>query len=491
MSGDRWWEDAVIYQIYPRSFCDANGDGIGDLAGITSRLDYLAWLGVDALWLNPITPSPNADWGYDVSDYTGVHPDLGTLEDLDELIAAAGERGLRILLDIVPNHTSIEHPWFRHRPDYYVWSDEIPNNWLRLLGEGPAWTFDAERSRYYMHNFSPGQPDLDWWNPRVRAEFEHILRFWFDRGVAGFRIDVAHGLIKDRELRDDPPATDEDPLEVQRHKLRRIHSMNRPEVHEIYRDWRGLADSYEPPRLLLGEAYVLDPAGLAAFWGQDDELQVIFDFELLHAPLDAAEMGHVVDGIERHLPTADALVAWAGSNHDGGRLATRWAGGHERRARLALLLLLTLRGVPVLYMGDELALEDGLVPPDRITDRDSNPPRDPCRTPMPWSADGAEWVEPWLPFTPTVRNVAGEQRDEMSTLHFVKRLIEARREVRGAYERLPGPAGTWIYRRGERHVVVLNLSDEPHEPLLLGTPLVAVGEPGEPWSGALYLSDTQ
>src|ERR671925_1873520 len=257
-----WWRAGVLYQIYPRSFADANGDGIGDLPGIVGNLDYLEWLGVDGIWLNPINPSPNVDWGYDVSDYTAVHPELGTLDDLDRLVPEAGGRGIRGLLDLVPNHTSIEHPWFRERPDFYVWADEVPNNWRAAFGGGSAWTLDPERGRYYLHNFAREQPDLDWWNPEVRAEFERILHFWLARGVAGFRIDVAHGLIKDRELRDDPPGA-------------KVYSMNRPETHEIFRAWRRLADSYEPPRVLVGEVYVLDVPAWARYYGAgSDELNL-------------------------------------------------------------------------------------------------------------------------------------------------------------------------------------------------------------------------
>ena len=262
MSG-AWWRDGVVYQIYPRSFADGNGDGIGDLRGVIDRLEYLEWLGVDGIWLNPIHPSPNVDWGYDVSDYTGVHPDLGTLADVDELVAEGARRGIHVLLDLVPNHTSDRHPWFRERPEYYVWADEVPNNWTSVLGDGSAWQLDPERGRYYLHNFAPEQPDLDWWNPDVRAEFERILRFWFDRGVAGFRIDVAHALVKDRDLRDEPTPNE------------RIFSMNRPETHEILRDWRGIADSYEPRRVLVGEVYVLDLPAWAAYYGSgSDELDL-------------------------------------------------------------------------------------------------------------------------------------------------------------------------------------------------------------------------
>ena len=351
---ERWWRDAVLYQVYPRSFADANGDGIGDLAGITARLDYLEWLGVDAIWLNPVHPSPNVDWGYDVADYTGIHRDFGTIEDLDELVAAAGRRGIRVLLDLVPNHSSNTHPWFRDRPDFYVWSDEIPNNWESIFGGGSAWAFDDERGRYYLHNFAPEQPDLDWWNPEVAREFEHILRFWFDRGVAGFRVDVAHAIFKDRELRDDPV--------IPGLGMRRRYSMFRPETHATLRDWRTLAETYDPPRLLLGEAYSLEVEQWAGYFGErDDQLDLAFAFMLTHADLDADEMRRVVAEVEAALP-AHAWPCWAGSNHDIGRLASRWAEGDESRARCALLLLLTLRGTPCLYYGDELALTSGDVP---------------------------------------------------------------------------------------------------------------------------------
>ena len=481
-----WWRDAVVYQIYLRSFADGNGDGVGDLPGLIDRLDYLESLGVDALWLNPIMPSPNVDWGYDVSDYTAVHPDYGTLEDVDRLVAEAARRRIRVLLDIVPNHTSNLHPWFRERPDFYVWADRIPNNWRRAFGDGPAWTLDPERGRYYLHNFAPEQPDLDWWSAEVRAEFERILRFWFERDIAGFRIDVANALVKDRELRDDLPATADDPLPVRRGGMRRVHSMNRPETHEILKSWRALCETYDPPRVLLGETYVFEPDRFAAFYGSgDDELNLAFAFALLHADLEARQLRAVVETIESHLPVATALPAWTGSNHDSGRLATRWAGGDERRARLALLVLLTLRGVPVLYMGDELGLEDGDVPPDRIRDV-ADPPRDPCRTPFPWTRSGTEWIDPWLPFTPTARNAADEREDPESTLHFTRELLRLRRSVSGVYSSLASPPGTWIYRRGSGHTVALNLSDRAQRIAPAGEPLLTVGEPGEPWSGGLY-----
>ncbi|TML24676.1 MAG: hypothetical protein E6G28_00175 [Actinobacteria bacterium] len=297
---DPWWRGGVLYQIYPRSFADANGDGIGDLPGIVSRLDYLEWLGIDGIWLNPIHPSPNVDWGYDVADYFGVHPDLGTLADVDRLVAEAEGRGIRVLLDLVPNHTSDRHPWFRARPELYVWANEIPNNWLAAFGGGSAWTLDPERGRYYLHNFAPEQPDLDWWNPEVREKFERILRFWFDRGVAGFRIDVANALVKDRELRDNPPANENDDPWSRRRGFTPLYNANRPEVHEIYREWRALADGYDPPRVLVGEAWVWDFARWAAFWGTEaDELNMAFNFQLLDAPFEADALREVVERTQR------------------------------------------------------------------------------------------------------------------------------------------------------------------------------------------------
>jgi alpha-glucosidase len=460
-----WWQSAVLYQVYPRSFADGNGDGIGDLPGLTTRLDYLEWLGVDGIWLNPIHPSPNVDWGYDVSDYRGVHPDLGDLEDLDRLIHEAGERGIRVLLDLVPNHTSIEHRWFRERPDYYVWADDIPNNWRAQFGGGPAWTLDPARGRYYLHNFAPEQPDLDWWSPGVREEFEHIIRYWLDRGISGFRIDVAHGLIKDRGLRDHPRAAPEDGADARTHGLRRIYSMNRPETHEILRDWRSLADAYEPARVLLGEVYVLDVERWAGYYGTGlDELHLAFNLALVHAALAAGEMRSIVAATESALPP-QAWPCWVGSNHDAGRLATRWCGGDERLARCALLLLLTLRGTPCLYYGDELALADQEVPADRLRDV-AVPSRDPCRTPMPWTRDGG-WNDPWLPLGDTSRNVEDQRADPASTLQFTRDAIAIRKRLPalslGAYETVPAPSGAWAWRRGTDTTVAVNLGEEPVE----------------------------
>ena len=333
-----WWQRAVVLQIYPRSYQDSDGDGVGDLRGLCSRLEYLEWLGVDALWLSPTFPSPNDDWGYDVADYRGVHPELGTLEDMDALLAEAEARGIRVLLDLVPNHTSEQHPWFRgeHR-DWYVWADPAPdggppNNWRSVFG-GSAWEWSEPDGRFYLHNFLRSMPDLDWWNEGVRAEFEDVLRFWFDRGVAGFRIDVAHGLVHDRQLRDNSPAEPGDSATLQRMGQRLDRSLNQPEVHDVYRAWRRLADGYEPSRALLGETYVMELERLASFYGTGrDELHLAFNFTFLHADLDADVLRDCVERTEAALPDG-AWPVWTSSNHDVERFPSRWADGDERRAR--------------------------------------------------------------------------------------------------------------------------------------------------------------
>ena len=477
-----WWRDGVIYQIYPRSFADSDGDGIGDLAGITGRLDYLAWLGVDAIWITPINVSPDNDWGYDVADYTAVQPVLGDLSDFDRLVAEAGGRGIRIVLDLVPNHSSDQHPWFVEaradpaspRRDYYVWAD-APNNWRASFG-GPAWTRDDRSGQYYLHNFLPSQPDLNWWSDDVRDEFDRILRFWFDRGVAGFRIDVCHAIVKDRELRDNPPAEPGDHPYVFNFGQRKVYNAERPEAHEVFRRWRALAEEYDPPRLLLGETYVLDVERLRPFYGDDDELQLAFNFVFLHSPFTAEGLRSIVDAAEQALPE-HAWPVWAVSTHDLPRYVDRWCGGSLDRARCALVMLLTLRGTPVLYYGDELGMRDVPVPPEQRRDPvgtgafDAGPGRDPCRTPMPWSTGAgggfttAE-AEPWLPLSTQPAVTVEEQRaDPGSMLAVCRDLIALRRSEAdlhgGGYGALPAPEGVWAFRRGSRFVVVLNLSDEP------------------------------
>jgi alpha-glucosidase len=488
-----WWRDAVLYHVYVRSFADSDGDGVGDLRGLTGRLDELEWLGVDVLWLSPIGRSPNDDWGYDVCSYDDVDPELGTNGDLEELIRAAGSRGLKVMLDLVPNHTSDRHPWFRDpaRRDWYVWAGPSPdggppNNWKSIFG-GSAWELDESTGRYYLHNFLASMPDLNWWNPEVRAEFEAILRRWFDLGVAGVRIDVAHGLVHDRELRDNPPAGPEDGETLRRIGQFPKYSLNRPEVLDVYRSWRPLADGYQPPRLLLGETYVVDLGRLADFYEKGDGLHLGMNFAFVHAELE--ELPQVVAETEAALP-AGAWPVLLGSSHDHVRFPTRWARGDERLGRCALVALLTLRGTPILYQGDELLLEQVEVPRERLRDPvgvrgwPEQQGRDGSRTPIPWQpGEGYGFtrggVEPWLPFGEHDGRTWAEQRaDPGSALSLTRRLLALRRQEpslrEGAYEQLEAPDGVWRYRRGDGIVVTINLGSEavrlePDGRLLLST----------------------
>jgi alpha-glucosidase len=515
-NGTRWWHGATLYQIYVRSWRDTDSDGYGDLPGVIAGLDYLRWLGVDGIWLSPTMPSPDQDWGYDVSDYLGVHPELGTLADMDKLIVEAGRRDIKVVLDLVPNHTSSAHAWFTdarsgrdsaHR-GYYLWADPVegegepggrpPNNWRDATGAS-AWTMDEASGQYYMHNFLPGQPDLNWWDPRVHEEFREIIRFWFDRGVAGFRIDVAHGLYKDAQLRDNPPLVGGTRLDGG-FGLRPVYSSHRPETHGVYRDWRKIADSYTPRRLLLGETWMGDLAMMASYYGQDDELDLTFNFPFVFAEFGADTLAGVVDQTLATLP-AGASPAWMASNHDISRFPTRWGGGDERKARLALLVLATLPGTTTLYYGDEIGMTDVAVPSelrrDRMTPGVGTDGRDAERTPMQWDASPsagftAEGVKPWLPFGDNARrNVAAQRDDPASTLRLCRDLLALRRTAFAgqvaAYERLPAPPGIWSYRSGPL-VVTANFTDAPVTlPAPAGEVLLATG-PGAgaglgPWQG--------
>jgi alpha-glucosidase len=471
-----WWQRAVLYQVYVRSFADSDGDGVGDLRGIVEKLDYLRWLGVDALWLSPVTVSPDKDWGYDVADYTDVQPEFGGLPALDELVAEAGRRDIRVIVDIVPNHTSDRHPWFEEarasrdssRRDWYVWADpkpdgSAPNNWRSAFGGRPAWTLDEPTGQYYLHNFLPEQPDLNWWNEDVRAAFDGILRFWLDRGIAGFRIDVAHGIVKDRELRDNP-----DPLVS-------TYNANRDDVHDVLRRWRRVVDEYEPERVLLGETWVMELERLARFYGSgDDELHLAFNFPFTFSELEADKLRAIVEQTEAALPER-AWPVWMLSNHDIVRFPTRTAGGDERKARAAVFLLLALRGTPVLYYGDELGMPQADVTRERERDMAG---RDGARTPLPWN--GA-WSNPWLPLTARVAPVAEQREDESSFLSYCQRLIAQRRAnpdlVEGAYETLSGPDGVWAFRRGERTTVAVNFTN--------GTVELDDGLRLAPWQGVV------
>jgi alpha-glucosidase len=454
-----WWSDAVVYQVYPRSFQDSDGDGVGDLDGIRSRLDHLAWLGVDALWLSPIYPSPLADFGYDVSDYTDVDPAFGTLASYDALIEAAHARGLRVLMDLVPCHSSIEHPWFREHPERYIWADR-PNNWVSAFG-GSAWT--ARDGRYYLHSFYPEQPDLDWRNPDVVAAMQQVLRFWVARGADGYRVDAIDRLLKDPQLRDDPPATAPPPLPVSPGEaaLALTHSRNAPDTPAALARIREAVGA----ALLVGEVY-LPSAGWQPYL---EQLDTAFAFELLHARWDAADLHRAIAASTR-VPGA----AWVMSNHDFGRLASRFG---EANARVACLLLLTLPGMAFVYQGDELGQIDG-AGGGRVFDRAG---RDRYRHPMQWDdspGGGFTSGQPWLPLVDSAqRNVAAQRDDPDSQLTFVRTLIALRRTFGEGFRLRESTPGTLAYERGE-FLVACNPGAEPRPAPATAGDVVLETEPG-------------
>jgi alpha-glucosidase len=482
-----WWRNAVVYEIYVRSFADSNGDGVGDLPGIRSRLPYIAELGVDAIWLTPFFPSPGADHGYDVADYVDVDRDFGTLADFDALVAGAHALGIRVIIDLVPNHTSIAHPWFREHPEYYVWADQ-PNNWLSVFG-GPAWERDEQTGRWFLHLFAPEQPDLDWHNPAVASEFESIIRFWLERGVDGLRIDVAHGLFKDRSLADEPEPVPGAEL----HSFDRRRAIDQPELHPLYRRWRQLVDSYPGDRFLVGEVFFRDPARVAAYT-RPDELHLAFNFALL---FEEWESTGIRCAIERTLTSLDAVAAtpsWVLETHDVARLPTRYGGGPDgvRRARAALLLLLALPGAAFIYQGQELGLEEVDLPNDMRKDPvffrtgGERLGRDGCRVPLPWNdavpALGFSAAPPWLPQPAafSARSVAAQQEDEGSTLALVRAAI-ARRPA-GLFSWRESPPGTLGFSRGDVTCVV-NIDGPPLPPppgavVLASEPLEGLLRPG-------------
>ena len=514
---DEWWAGEVLYQVYPRSYMDSDGDGVGDLRGIAARLDHLEWLGVRAIWLSPVTVSPNADYGYDVADYYDVDPSLGTMADLDALVADAQARGIGVLMDLVPNHTSDAHPWFvasRSSPadprrDWYVWADPAPdggppNNWVSVFG-GPAWTFDPPSGQYYLHNFLDSQPDLNWWSEEVRAEFDRILRFWFDRGIAGFRIDVAHMVIKDRELRDNPPPGDRASFMEQMRGQRQEFNSLRPEVHDVHRRWRAVADSYEPHRLLVGETFVEHLDDLFPFV-EGEQLHLDFNIPFAHTAFDAAAIGDVIERTEAVLHAGTPV--WTGSNHDISRFPTRWAEGDPDRARVALMMLLTLRGTVFLYQGDEIGMTDVAIPRDEVLDPVGlrfypYAGRDPVRTPMQWTGAPsagftAAGVAPWLRVGDVAVNVADQRADQSSFLHLTRDLIGYRRATpdlaTGAWRRVAAPADVLAYQRGGGHVVVLNLgATEVVVPGITGTVVIGTrrDRDGEPVAGSLTLAPNE
>ncbi|MCO8274366.1 glycoside hydrolase family 13 protein [Actinoplanes sp. TRM 88003] len=407
---DPWWRDAVVYQVYLRSFADGNGDGVGDFPGLRSRLPYLAELGVDAVWVTPHYVSGGADGGYDVIDFRAVDPAYGTVDDVRGLVEDAHALGLRVLLDIVPNHTSDQHPWFQaaladpNSPEAACYhflpaSEEPPNNWQSMFG-GPAWSRTPD-GRWYLHLFTPQQPDLNWDNPDVADDFDRTLKFWFDLGVDGFRVDVAYGLFKDPSYRDNPGIYSPT---LFGHGPEQAMTTNQPQVHEIWRRWRALCDSYDEPKMLVGEVSLadLDEVGLYA---RPDELHHAFQFRLLKSDWDASSFADTIAEALTAFETVGAPAPWVLGNHDKARQVTRY--GSERRARAAALLMLALPGSAYLYAGEELGLPEADVPdadrrdPIFFRSQGRRPGRDGCRIPMPWEADdpnaGFSAATPWLP----------------------------------------------------------------------------------------------
>jgi glycosidase len=492
-----WWQTGVIYQIYPRSFKDTTGNGVGDLRGVIQKMDYLSeTLGVDAIWLSPFYPSPMADFGYDVADYTDVDPLFGDLATLDELVDRAHGRDINIIIDLVPNHSSDRHPWFQEsrssrdnpKRDWYIWADpqsdgSPPNNWLSVFG-GLAWEWDEATGQYYLHSFLKEQPDLNWRNPEVKEAMFDVVRFWLERGVDGFRVDVAHYVMKDPYLRDNPPAPEgarliHRPLGDYDSQVH-VHDKNHPDVHDVYREFRQILDSYsdERPRMSVGEVHIFDWDEWAAYYGDDlDELHMPFNFALLNVAWEAEEIRRVVDSLEAAIPEG-GWPNYVLGNHDESRLASRLG---RDGARVAAMLLLTLRGTPTIYYGDEIGMTDVPIPLDRQQDPwriegSMEMGRDPARTPMQWNAAPNAGFSPpttpelWLPFAADFATVNVERQlaQPSSMLNLYRRLLAYRKATpalqRGSYRGLDdAPEGCFLFTReaeGQRVLVALNFSSQ-------------------------------
>jgi alpha-glucosidase len=481
-----WWRNAVIYQVYVRSFADGNGDGVGDLIGIRDRLPYLAGLGVDAVWLTPFYRSPMADFGYDVADYRDVDPLFGTLADAKALIDEARQQGLRVIVDIVPNHTSSAHPWFQEalrgeNRDRYIFRDR-PNDWESIFG-GPAWT-QVPDGQWYLHLFDPAQPDLNWDNDEVRGEFQSILRFWLDLGVDGFRVDVAHGMVK-------PPGLPDIGKGNQARMVGRepVPFFDNDGVHEIHRAWRRVLDSYPGERIGVAEAWAPTPERLAMYV-RPDELHQAFNFHYLFAPWDAAELREVIDSSLATAASVGAPTTWVLSNHDVKRHVTRY--GSLARARAAALLTLALPGSAYVYQGEELGLPEVLDLPAEVCQdpqrlRDPESGRDGCRVPMPWSRRSPEsgWVNPWLPIPADWAELSVEAQDGVpgSTLELYRAALRLRRTFDGDLTWHDSPEGTLVFSRGDV-VCAVTLTETPVDFGLDGELLLASAEPGAADSAA-------
>ncbi len=489
-----WWRGAVIYQVYPRSFADTNGDGVGDLPGVTAHLDHIASLGVDGVWLSPFFTSPMKDFGYDVSDYVGIDPIFGTMADFDRLVEKAHALGLKVIIDQVYSHTSDEHAWFQEsrqdrtnpRADWYVWADakpegSPPSNWQSVFG-GPAWTWDARRHQYYMHNFLKEQPQLNVRNPQVQEALLAVARFWLDRGVDGFRCDALNFSMHDPALTDNPPVTTPGkrtrPFDFQHHD----HNQSHPDILKFLTRLRQTTDSYPGDRFLVAEVGG-EKANeeMKLYTEGQDRLHSAYGFLYLYADrltTDLVDRGPAMwPGTE-----GEGWPSWTFSNHDAPRAVSRWVEGREPKAfaEMALLLLMCLRGNVFVYQGEELGLPQAEVPFERLVDPEAivNWPdtlgRDGARTPMPWKADngyaGFAEVEPWLPLDPRHRGLAAEaqERDPNSPLHLSRRLIALRHThpaLRvGSMTMLEGPGDILLFRRdgeGEILLCAFNLGHQP------------------------------
>ena len=439
-----WWQDGIIYQVYPRSFQDSNGDGIGDLQGIIQRLPYLQQLGIKAIWISPIYPSPMADFGYDISDYEGIWPTFGAMADFDELLRKVHAAGMRLILDLVPNHSSDEHPWFiesrssrdNPRRDWYIWKDarpdgRPPNNWLSVFG-GSAWQWDEKTKQYYYHAFLVKQPDLNWRNPEVEKAMLDIMRFWLDKGVDGFRVDAMWHLIKDLQWRDNPRNPEYNDTMATYNQLLPVYSTDQPEMHGIVAAMRQVLDGYSE-RLMIAEIY-LPIHRLVAYYGvNSSEAHLPFNFLLISLPWDARQIAAAIDEYEGALP-ADAWPNWVMGNHDQPRITSRVGRG---QAMVAAMLLLTLRGTPTLYYGDEIGMIDVPIPPEEVQDPQGlnmpgkNLSRDPERTPMLWDGSknaGFTRGQPWLRLDRAWHrdNLAAQENDFYSPFALYRRLIQWR-----------------------------------------------------------------
>jgi alpha-glucosidase len=482
-----WWQTGVIYQIYPRSFQDSNGDGIGDLKGIVRRLDYLKWLGVTAVWVSPVYPSPMADFGYDISDYENIHPMFGTLADFDELLKEIHSRGMKLILDLVPNHTSSQHPWFvesrssrdNAKRNWYIWKDvkdngDPPNNWLSVFG-GSAWEWDENTRQFYYHAFLKEQPDLNWRNPEVQQAMFGVMRFWLNRGVDGFRVDVMWHLIKDEQLRDNPVNPDYQKHMATYEQLLPVYSTDQPEVHGIVQQMRKVLDEYDE-RMMIGEIY-LPIHKLVTYYGINNSgAHLPFNFVLISIPWDARLIAAAIDEYEGALPEY-GWPNWVLGNHDQSRISSRVG---VQQARVAAMLLLTLRGTPTIYYGDEIGMRDVPIPFNEVKDPqglnmpDKNLSRDPSRTPMQWSNEenaGFTQGKPWLRLdkTYTRQNVQLEKESNFSILTFYRRLITFRQQepslMYGSFFPCTADRQMIAFRReakGSRaFLIVLNLTHRP------------------------------